>query len=118
MIATASVSADTIRDATNIEDDEINDERGDLIIAPQQLDEPLVIAPLETVEVTNENNDLVISPKEGTINEGGENTEGSLISPGNENPEKNTSSMLIPVLAGVALIIGLLVSVLLFKRKK
>jgi len=119
MMAAASVNADTIRDPVIIDHDAINGEREDLIIAPAQ-EEPLIIAPAPISDETNDdqNSDLVISPQGVTINEDEENPESSLIAPRNQKTEENTVNIGLPAIAVIALIGGLLVSVLLFKRRE
>jgi hypothetical protein len=127
MVAATSVNADRIMDeyivepldSTVITHVSTDGEKGAPIIEPVEIKEPLIIAPPDDIEKKDgtQNEDLVISPNGETIGID-ENPENSLIATKTEKTNKNTRNQgLIPLL-GIAIICGLLISLILTRRKK
>jgi hypothetical protein len=128
MVAAASANADRIMDehiidplnSTVITQVSTNGEKGEPIIEPVEIEEPLIIALQDDIEIKDEaqNEGIVISPNGETIDIDDENPENSLISTKSEKTDKNTINQGLPPLLGIAIICSLLISFIFIRRKK
>jgi len=128
MVAAASANADRNRDeqildpihSVVITHDSTEGEKGDPIVEPVGIEEPLVIAPYEDIGLEDavQEDDLVISPYGDTIGIDDENPENLIIATKTEKVDDNTFSKGLTPLLGIAIICGLLILFLVIRRKK